>query len=66
MALEAINRMMASFGHLRTMAVLKAFADAAVLLERVLRQTKLMSNPPVRCVCCGAARPHAHRGQRFP
>lgn len=31
MALEAINRMMTFFGHLRTKAVLKAFADAAVL-----------------------------------
>jgi len=31
MALEAINRMMAFFGHLRTKAVLRAFSDATVL-----------------------------------
>jgi len=39
MALEAINRMMAFFGHLRTKAVLKAFADAAVLPKDPPRDT---------------------------
>lgn len=34
MALEAINKMMTFFGHLRTKAVVKAFADAAVLPKK--------------------------------